>query len=157
MQINYKKNGEFEKLYPKTLAGNVLFNNGQTVEEYKQEIDDTINKKEDTFQELWSGENTMGDGVSIKPSKKLSECQNGWLLVFKNDLNNNNFNYAYIPKVHLLVTAKPSTEGIKIITGSSGGIISHKYVFFRDTSITGHGSNVTGDNARTVLYKIYEY
>lgn len=157
MQMNYKVDGEFEKLYPKTLSSNVKFNNGVNLEEYKKEIDDYINKTQDKFEELWSGEDGIDVTSDIKPSKNLSDCNNGWLLVFKNEWNNNNFNYAYIPKVHLLVTAKPSTEGVKIITGSSGGIISHKYVFFRDASITGHGSNVTGDNARTVLYKIYEY
>lgn|SRR5699024_5377480 len=157
MQINYKKNGEFEKLYPKTLAGNVLFNNGQTVEEYKQEIDDTINKKEDTFQELWSGENTMGDGVSIKPSKKLSECQNGWIFVFKNNNSFTNISYHYVPKAHIKVSNNSSSNGLKILAGASLGVLTHKYLLVGDDAIRGHNSNDLDSNGKTVLYKILEY
>lgn len=157
MQINYKKNGEFEKLYPKTLAGNVLFNNGQTAEEYKQEIDDTINKKEDTFQELWSGNDTMGEGASVNPSKKLSECQNGWIFVFKNQNSGTNISYHYVPKVHIKLSNNSSSNGLKILAGASTGVLTHKYLLVGDDTIRGHNSNDADSNSRTVLYKILEY
>ena len=157
MQMNYKKNGEFEKLYPKTLAGNVLFNNGQTIEEYKKEIDDTINKKEDTFQELWSGNDAMGDGVSINPSKKLSECQNGWVFVFKNQHSSTNISYHYVPKVHIKLSNNSSSNGLKIIAGGSSGVLTHKYLLVGDGTIKGHSSNVLDGNDKTALYKILEY
>lgn len=157
MQINYKKNGEFQKLYPKTLSGNVTFNNGQTIEEWKQEIDDIVNKKEDKFEELWSGrDNLTGDSI-IRPSKRLSECNNGWLLVFTNSKSLNNFNYYYVPKIHLKLPLNIKTDGIKVLTGSAGGVITSKYIFVEDDTIRGHSVNENGDNVESGLHKVFEY
>ncbi|QYG29974.1 hypothetical protein K0O13_07645 [Mammaliicoccus sciuri] len=157
MQMNYKKDGKFEKLFPKTLSGNVMFNNGQTIEEWKMEIDNYINKTEDKFEELWSGNDLVTANSSIIPSKKLTECNNGWLLVFKNSSSVNNFSYHYIPKIHLTLPRNLLLDGVKLLTGSAGGVIAHKYIFIEDNSIKGHSSNETGDNSKTELYKIYEY
>lgn len=157
MQMNYKKDGKFEKLFPKTLSGNVMFNNGQTVEDWKMEIDNYINKTEDKFEELWSGNDLVTPSSNITPSKKLSDCNNGWLLVFKNSASVNNFSYHYIPKIHLKLPRDLASDGVKLLTGSSGGAIAHKYIFIENNLIKGFSTNETGDNAKTELYKIYEY
>lgn len=157
MQMRFKGQGEFERLYPKTLSGNVTFNNGVNLEEYKKEVDDYINKTEDKFEELWNGRDVLGTDSIITPSKKLSDCVNGWLLVFKNSVNTNNWNYYHIPKIHLKISTNQTVEGVKIITGSPGGLINHKYVFVTDTEIKGYSSNAEGDNAKSELFRVYEY
>ena len=53
---------------------------------------------------LWDGANTLGSGEEIKPSKALSACKNGWLLVFcgyntsTNIATNTRFNTIFINK-----------------------------------------------------------
>ena len=56
---------------------------------------------------LWTGANTMGDGVTITPTKKLSACKNGWILIWcgynttDNIATNTRFNSIVIPKTLL--------------------------------------------------------
>lgn len=55
---------------------------------------------------LWEGANTMGNGQTITPSKKLSECKNGWVLVWcgvneSGGATNTRFNTVVIPKTLL--------------------------------------------------------
>lgn len=160
MQMRYENNGKFEKMFPKTVANNVSLNNGLNVEQWKKEVDDFINEEKDgsnnqsSFEILWRGEELISTNT-IKPSKKLTECPNGWLLVFRNASGMNNFSYHYIPKWHVLLE---SNEGIKILAGSSGGSISQKYLIIPDgTTIKGISLNGTGDNAKTVLFRVLEY
>lgn len=53
---------------------------------------------------LWDGANTLGNGEEIKPSKALSACKNGWLLVFcgyntsNNLATNTRFNTVFVNK-----------------------------------------------------------
>ena len=53
---------------------------------------------------LWDGANTLGSGEEIKPSKALSACKNGWLLVFcgyntsTNLATNTRFNTFFVNK-----------------------------------------------------------
>jgi archaellum component FlaC len=53
---------------------------------------------------LWNGANTLGSGEEIRPSKALSACKNGWLLVFcgyntsTNLATNTRFNTVFVNK-----------------------------------------------------------
>ena len=159
--MRYKNKGKFEKMYPKTLSNNVSLNNGLNVEEWKNEVDDFINESKDgnnnesSFEILWRGEDLLSGSTSLKPSKKLTECPNGWILVFRNASAMNNFSYHYIPKWHALLE---TDEGIKIFTGSSGGVIAQKYVIISDgTTIKGISNNASGDNAKTTMFRVLEY
>lgn len=168
MQINYKLNGQFEHLYPVTLGDNVRLNNGTTLEEWKKEVEDSTNVVEDNiktlqekvglqpsnYKELWRGDDLIGASSNIKPSKKISDCNNGWLLVFRNASALNNFSYHYIPKIQILFT---TTEGVKILAGSSNGVIAQKYVIIQDEAIKGISNNETGDNAKATLTRVYEF
>ena len=103
MQINYNNNGVFEKLYPVTLGGNVRLNYGKTLEEWKMEVDNDFNILEEKNSEntsLWSGNSTLSSTDIITPTKKITDCKNGWLLMFKYAGAYNNLNYEYIPKHH---------------------------------------------------------
>ena len=64
MQINYNNNGNFEKLYPITLSGNVKLNNGKNIEEWKMEVDDDFNNIEHRTSELEQQfENSLNDSL----------------------------------------------------------------------------------------------
>lgn len=168
MQMKYKTKGNFENMYPKTIANNVEFNNKISLEEWKKEVEDSANvvedniktlqekveQKFDNYKELWKGDDLIGASSNIKPSKKISDCNNGWLLVFRNASGLNNYSYHYIPKMQILFT---TTEGVKIIAGSSNGVIAQKYVIIQDKTIKGISNNETGDNAKVTLTRVYEY
>lgn len=161
MQMNYKKSGQFEKLYPITLGDNVKLNNGQTLEEWKKQADDLLNNVEDTgYNVLWEGSEVMAkdtDGTQkeITISKKLSECNNGWILVFKDVGANSNYSYHYIPKYH--TTNLGATAGMKFIMGASGNVYCSKFVFISNTTIKGHTVNATNGNDVVVLCQVLSY
>lgn len=168
MQMKYKTKGNFENMYPKTIANNVEFNNKTSLEEWKKEVEDSTNVVEDNiktlqekvglqssnYKELWRGDDLIGASSNINPSKKISDCNNGWLLVFRNASALNNFSYHYIPKIQILFT---TTEGVKILAGSSNGVIAQKYVIIKDETIKGISINETGDNAKATLTRVYEF
>lgn len=168
MQMKYKTKGNFENIYPKTIANNVEFNNKISLEEWKKEVEDSTNvvedniktlqekveQKFDNYKELWRGDDLIGASSNIKPSKKISDCNNGWLLVFRNASGLNNYSYHYIPKMQILFT---TTDGVKIIAGSSNGVIAQKYVVIQDETIKGISNNEAGDNAKVTLTRVYEF
>ena len=161
MQMNYKKSGQFEKLYPITLGDNVKLNNGQTLEQWKKQVDDLLNNVEDTgYNVLWEGsevmaKNTDGTSKEITISKKLSECNNGWILVFKDVGANSNYSYHYIPKYHTTILG--ASEGMKFIMGGSNNAFYSKYLFVGDNTVTGHRVNGTNGNDVIVLCKVLSY
>ena len=161
MQMNYKKSGQFEKLYPITLGDNVKLNNGQTLEQWKKQADDLLNNVEDTgYNVLWEGsevmaKNTDGTAKEITISKNLSECNNGWILVFKDVGANSNYSYHYIPKYH--TTNLGATAGMKFIMGASGNAVCSKFIFIGDTTIKGHTVNGTNGNDVVVLCQVLSY
>jgi hypothetical protein len=102
----------------------------------------------------------MNDGQVAVPSKKLSQCPNGWILVwsdFTNDVANNyDFNFTIIPKVH--ASLYPST-GIWAIIGTTFGSITGKYIFISDNAISGHQYNDDAADGRnnTVLRHVLSF
>ena len=52
MQMKYKTKGNFENMYPKTIANNVEFNNKISLEEWKKEVEDSANVVEDNIKTL---------------------------------------------------------------------------------------------------------
>lgn len=156
MQMNYKVAGQFEHLYPITLGDNIKLNNGQTLEQWKQQIDDLYNAKEDTdYNEVWSGSETLDGTKEVLPLKPLSECSNGYILVFKEPSGaSGNVNYCYVPKTQPSMYA---SFGIKFLVGVRSGGIRSKFIYIEDNKIRGHSSNGTGGNEETVLVKIISY
>lgn len=66
-------------------------------------LDTRLDKLEiDTSKVLWNGGNVMGSGASIKPSKKLSECKNGYVLAWcgwnGSTYTNTRFNFVQVSK-----------------------------------------------------------
>lgn len=167
MQIKHKRDGVFEKLFPITLGDNVMMNNGKSIETWKRDLDELLNNIEDNItaindgisnghnaQSLWNGNTLLDGSTTLTPSKPLDLCRNGWLLIFRYTGSNNNFNYIYIPKHHLVVS---NSGGIKIVLGSASGTYVQKYVYANSNTLSGHSTNSTGGNEKMELVNIYEY
>lgn len=169
MQINYNNEGKFEKLYPITLSENVKLNNGKNVEEWKMEVDDNLNNIEDEIKNintrynddrksniLWKGNLLMNTGETVTPSKKLTDCKNGWILGFKFFGDDHSFNYHYIPKEHTQL-ASVSYGAIKFLNGAPAGAIVQKYLYVYSDKIKGHASNITSGNEKIELMSVIEF
>lgn len=114
--MNYKIAGQFEHLYPVTLGDNVKLNSGVTLEQWKQQIDDLFNALEDDdFNVMWNGNDILSATTELTMPKKLSECKNGWILVFGDTTQGSNWNYCYIPRTH--ASMYDYSGGVKFIVG----------------------------------------
>lgn len=158
MQMNYKIAGQFEHLYPKTLGANVMLNNGTTLEQWKQQIDDMFNAVEDDdFNVMWSGNNIMDAATELTMPKALSSCKNGWILVFgdTSGTGKSNWNYCYVPKNHAAMF--DYTGGVKFLVGVKNSGITSKFIFISDTKIKGHLANTQNGNEGAALLKVISH
>lgn len=156
MQMNYKIAGQFEHLYPVTLGDNVKLNSGVTLEQWKQQIDDLFNALEDDdFNIMWSGNDIMSASTELTMPKKLSECKNGWILVFGDTVQGSNWNYCYIPRTHAAMY--DYIGGVKFVVGVKNSGITSKFIFVSDTKIKGHSANAAGGNEAAALLKVISH
>ena len=152
MQMNYKVAGQFEKLYPVTLGDNVKMNCGQTLEQWKQEVADLLNTIENSYTDIWTGNDVMGvTYVGITMPSTLASAKNGWILVWGPVSSDSNNNYCYVPKVH------NNGQGIKFIVGGTGGVVYSKFVAINGTQITGHNINNQNGNENMALKRVIAY
>lgn len=117
---------------------------------------------------LWVGTSYMNSGQSCSPTKKLSECQNGWMLEwcdFDASTNTaNNFNYVQTPVYKRnrlgdwngqnMMFALP----IYIANDGTGAIVTVKQLLISDDKISGHVANGVGSNNQDVVLRaVYEF
>lgn len=116
---------------------------------------------------LWSGQYWPNASQTIRPTKALSECRNGWQLMFTGYENgtpmDNRYVIVNVPKIkhdgtawngQLLYAMIP----FEFTTASSDAdSIAIKGVYISDGHITGHAANQTGNRAKVVLRAVMEY
>ena len=130
------------------------------LESYPTKVDtDKAYLKVPTIDELWSGGWFMNGSQTVTPKKKLSECANGWLLVFTNAENDastkTEFQYLFIHKRHV---KKYSATGIVFPTASyNGAKTGVKYLYITDTNIKGNDLNGNAANKFKIMTEIYEW
>lgn len=109
---------------------------------------------------LWSGGWYMSASQVVTPSKPLSECRNGWVLMWAKYMNGasswDDMVQTYIGKD--MVTTS-STAGVRLLFGAYGYVVAHKYLYVTDTQIKGNDHNFEGGNFanRAVLVRIHEF
>lgn len=108
---------------------------------------------------IWEGVSLLGGNDSVSPSRNLSECPNGWILVWSRFLNgggeNTNWNYTFVHKTAARYGG--GTWHVIPATGTSSTVppTSYKYIYPRNTNIGGHSRNNTGtDSGQCLRYVI---
>lgn len=112
---------------------------------------------------LWTGANVMGAGQVVTPSKKLSECKNGWILVWSDydeatgAANNSQLATTFIPKqiagTNSFYCIVPSGINVNGTVTSCG-----KSLTVSDTALSGYAGNIaTTDGLDVCLKAIYEF
>lgn len=111
--------------------------------------------------ELWNGGLFMSAGHTARPTRKLSECPNGWLLVWSDAdpgspvvINDYNFVFSVIPKRFVLDF---SGGGTYLPTPATTNSSVTKYVYIKDDEITGHADNILNGAEDVALRKIYSF
>ncbi|EGO5058335.1 hypothetical protein ACFJZD_13455 [Enterococcus faecalis] len=112
-----------------------------------------------TVDELWAGGWFMNGSQTVTPKKKLSECANGWLIVFSNAENDastkTEFQYLFVHKRHV---KKYSATGIVFPTANyNGAKTGVKYLYITDTNIKGNDLNGNAANKFKIMTEIYEW
>lgn len=111
---------------------------------------------------LWSGATYLNKGQNFTPSKPLSQCQNGWVLVFSDydvggNPNGNDYNWAtfFVPKNSAIVG---SGNTFFLVPNTEGGGSTVKVAYITDTQVLGQGDMgaCVGWND-VVLREILEY
>ncbi|WP_313631352.1 BppU family phage baseplate upper protein [Enterococcus devriesei] len=100
---------------------------------------------------LWTGISTLNENHTVTPTKKMSECQNGWLLVFAPYNGSTAQNYdvttVFVPKGHTRLSI------VQIFNGSNW---TQKRYQCSDSTITGHSSNVGTEQIKASLIEVRE-
>ena len=104
---------------------------------------------------MWNGNDIMPETTELTMPKKLSECKNGWILVFGDTKQGSNWNYCYIPRTH--ASMYDYSGGVKFIVGVKNSGITSKFVFISDTKIKGHLANTQGGNEGAALLKVISH
>lgn len=121
---------------------------------------------------LWTGSLYMKENQTVTPSKKLSECRNGWILmwsdydddtdtantfdivtsiIYKKSISGGNWGGA----AHLFEV--PTYIGSDSATDTSGEQRVIKRLYVHDDKIVGHIGNSIGQRRDVVLRAVYEF
>ncbi|WP_417630708.1 hypothetical protein [Enterococcus faecalis] len=148
-------------------------NGAESIEENFNKIGATVDSTSRTFQKitkkepLWTGAWYGGvAGNGQVPSKSLSQCENGWILQWQEytkegALNGACYHFFLVPKQH---AQNPGSGGvIFLLHGYYTNSLVRKYLYIKDTKITGNdlnasSSDTAGSGSKMfALSAIYEY
>ncbi len=117
---------------------------------------------------LYTGATFMNAAANIRPSKKLSECAHGWLLVWSDydDATGTANQYdnvtTLVPKLNGVANDWNGSSLLCMlptdVTEAGVATVCVKRIYIYDDHITGYAGNSTGAAARDVVLRaIYEY
>ncbi|WP_262315212.1 DUF859 domain-containing protein [Lacticaseibacillus parakribbianus] len=109
---------------------------------------------------LWSGAWGMAGSTTCTPSKAITDCLNGWMIVWSygstNAGSNSDWQYQYIPK-----SAATDHNGAGVgfpLHTASGGHKTQKYLYVSKTTLKGKDTNmITGESADFVMREVREW
>lgn len=112
----------------------------------------------DTSKILWSGQAYPVANSNITPSVKLSDCPNGWILVWSDydaDVGKSNDFDWYYSVIHKTFN---SGGGIRIHVPNTDNDYGNKYIYCTGTAINGHTVNsATGGSKDVVLRQVVAF
>lgn len=112
----------------------------------------------DTTQVLWSGQSYPVANSNITPKIKLSDCPNGWVLLwsdYDSDTGTANGYDWYFSFIH---KAFNSGGGIRIHVPNTDNDYGNKYIYCTGTAINGHAVNsATGGSKDVVLRQVLAF
>lgn len=140
--------GTFDDLMFKTNANQVFYDDGNSLKD-KFDIKDGL---------LWRGYHHMSEKETVTPSKSLSKCQHGWVIIWSDwddgsEGQDWNICYSYIPKNTIFKTGQNTT--LPLTSGEAGWAIKTLYIY--DNYFKGNTTNKDGSNYDVVIRAVIEY
>lgn len=118
------------------------------------------------LEELWSGYLYMNATQTINPRRNISNCPNGWILVWSRYDSgaplNSFWNFVYVPKRFATLSAGGMVHNLGADPVAGTGTVSQiqpvfKYIYITDNEIKGHAQNAVNPNNTTVLRYVYTW
>lgn len=107
---------------------------------------------------LWSGAFWLSADQTITPTKPLSQCENGWVIVTEvyrdSGAGGGDVDYHFIPKAPI---ATHTGQNHKLMTFTAAGTPVYKQIYITDTNFKGNASNSTGDNGKIVFSEVWAW
>lgn len=126
-------------------------------------LHEEISKTKPTLKPLWKGEVFPVSSDEIEPSKKLSDCVNGWLLQFQRfdgeEVKNEAISYEFIPK-HFIENGNSGYGMAFNLRRWHTSSYSFKYIYVYNNKLKGHNNNGSEGNGvanEIKLTFVYEY
>ena len=115
---------------------------------------------------LWTGNWYVNGGQTVTPSKPLSQCRNGWMLLWSdfdtstNTSNNADFCVTYIPRRNWTGGAWSGQSflvTVPVNATETDDVITVKRLYVSDDSFTGHAHNGVNPRNDVALRAVYEF
>ncbi|WP_238019327.1 siphovirus ReqiPepy6 Gp37-like family protein [Oceanobacillus jordanicus] len=109
---------------------------------------------------LWTGAIYMQGGQTATPTKPLTDCRNGWVLVWaryaSGTMYRDNLSFSHIHKSRLDIGGG---GGINLFVGADtpGTTVNRKYIYVDNGEIRGNDTNRESPHNERVLIGIFEY
>lgn len=118
------------------------------------------------LEELWAGAMFMNATQTVNPKRAISDCPNGWIMVWSRFDNGNPvnsfWNFVYVPKRFSNLSAGGMVHSIGADPVAGTGTVAqtqpvYKYIYITNTAINGHAQNSVNPNNTTVLRYVYTW
>lgn len=164
LTLPLEKNNDVSFVVYKSVDGS----DAETVVSQVNELFRRVEKLEGTKNALWSGASAMAGDVLITPTKKLTDCNNGWILVWSDFeystgvSSNTAFQTTVIPKQTVTLNGQGSAiyhlDIIATLNSDGTFVKGTKSLTITDSQIRGNTINIINDNNKDIcLCAIYEY
>lgn len=108
-------------------------------------------------QTLWTGAWHMSNSQTVTPSKRLSECPNGWALIFGYYTSGTSYDYNFNTTfIHKAYASHYNGAGMFALNAYNGSdkLPANKYLYVSGNQISGHASNSEQPSSRMVLRRV---
>lgn len=107
---------------------------------------------------LWFGGAWMNPNQTANPSKALSKCRNGWVLVWAKQEGGNTFDSDIVFSIVHKSSLQHGTTYRRFVVPTTQNVSAYKALTITDTVISGSRDNSTGlGNGTSVLRGVYEW
>lgn len=109
---------------------------------------------------LWQGGWWMTGSQTVTPTKNLTDCRNGWCLIFNKYIGGVSTPTADIGMYFIskdILHVAGSGLGMRAVYGGYGDKVEQKYLIVSNTQITGNNGNDTVRGSQSIMTRVCEW
>lgn len=106
---------------------------------------------------LWQGAMYMTSAQTVTPTRKITDCPNGWVFAWSDfdapsTANNFDWNYTFVHKSHVAANSGTGVHHV-VAAGTGTGQLISKYLYVYTDKITGNDANGSGSYGTDVVLR----